>query len=112
MQSPTGQSPHHQNRPEEEEEEDDGDEVPPIRSEMVWIVSVGTRPELDFVQVSPIQQVGYYFLGGDKKKTHFFLSQSGLYVSLIIFLGLKKKAGKIKLQLKLNYCICFFFLFF
>lgn len=56
MQSPTGQSPHHQNRPEEEEEEDDGDEVPPIRSEMVWIVSVGTRPELDFVQVSPIQQ--------------------------------------------------------
>ena len=62
MQSPTrDQSPRHQNQPEEEEE------VPPIRSEMVWIVSVGTRPELDFVQVSPIvQQVGYYFLGGQQ----------------------------------------------
>lgn len=94
MQSPTGQSPHHQNRPEEEEEEDDGDEVPPIRSEMVWIVSVGTRPELDFVQVSPIQQVGYYFLGGDKKKNAFFFIPIRTICELNYFFRIKKKSGE------------------
>lgn len=59
MQSPTCQrGANHQNQPEEKEEGiEEGEILPSIRSEMVWIVSVGTRPELDFVQINPqIQQ--------------------------------------------------------